>query len=67
MDQSPSCKANGHSTGQEILPLLWNHKGNYRVHNSPTLVPILVQIYPVHTFPPYFRKIHFNSYLTIYT
>jgi hypothetical protein len=38
--------------------LLWNPKFYYRVHNSPPRVPILNHMHPVHTFLPYFPKIH---------
>jgi hypothetical protein len=60
MEQSPYSEANSHSSSQEIPHLLWNPKVHYRVHNSPTLVPNLSQLHPVHIFPPYFPKIHFN-------
>jgi hypothetical protein len=40
------------------------HKLNYRVHKSPSLVPIVSQINLVHKFPPYFPKIHSNIILT---
>jgi hypothetical protein len=30
---------------------------------GPPLVPILNQMHPVHTFPPYFPKIHSNIIL----
>jgi hypothetical protein len=53
-------------TPQEYPPyirLLWNKKLHYHVHKTPppsTLVSILSQISPAHTFPPYFPKIHSN-------
>jgi len=49
MEKNPSSEANSHSACQEIPCLLWNLEVHYRVHNSPPLVPIMCQMYPVHT------------------
>jgi len=60
MEKSPSWEANSHSVSQGILHPSQILKVHYRVHNSPPLVPIPIQMHPVHTFLPYFPKIHFN-------
>jgi len=62
MEQSPSWKADSHWASLEVPPpVLWNLKIYYRIHNSPPLIPILSQMNPVlHTFKPYFPKIHSN-------
>jgi len=59
MEQSSS-EANNKSGSQQISRLLWEPKVLYRGHNSPLLVSILRQMNPVHTFPPYFPKVHSN-------
>jgi len=56
MKHSPLWQADSGSAFQEILLLLWNPKAHYRVQNSPPQIPILSQMNPVHTFPPYFLK-----------
>jgi len=47
MVHSPSWEATSHSANQGIPRLLCNPKVHYRVHNSPSLVPILSQMHPV--------------------
>jgi hypothetical protein len=55
------------SASEENLFLLWNPKFHCCVHNRPPLVlsppPILGQMNPVQTFPPYFSKTRHNSIL----
>jgi hypothetical protein len=51
------------SASQEVTRILCNPNVHYRVHKNPTLVPILSQINPIHTFPSYFLKNYFNIVL----
>ena len=48
MEKIPSSEADSSSARQEIKFVLWNTNFHYRVHNSPTGVPTLSQINPVH-------------------
>jgi len=63
MYENPTWEANSHSASQETPHIFWKPKVCYHVNNSAQLVPILSQIRLVHTFPPYFLKIHFNIIL----
>jgi hypothetical protein len=58
MERSPSWDATSHSGSQETLCLLWNPKIHYFDHKGPLLAPILSQMDPVPTIPPYFPNIH---------
>jgi len=47
--QSPSGEANRSLASQEIPPILWNPKVNYRIHKSTPQIRIPSQNIPVHT------------------
>jgi hypothetical protein len=52
-----SRKAKSRSASPEIPRILWNQKVRYHVHKSPSLVPVLSQMHPVHTLTLYFQNI----------
>jgi hypothetical protein len=45
------------------LPVIVGYEGSYRVHKGPRLDPILNQMIPVQTPPPYFFNVYFNVIL----
>lgn len=59
-NQSPSWEANNSTASQDIRRILRNPKVHYRLNNSPPYVPTMSKMNPVHTFPLYFFKMHFN-------
>jgi hypothetical protein len=60
MESSPSWQANSPSATQEFPEVLLNLKVHSRVYETPSLVPILSQMNPVHTTPSYILKILLN-------
>jgi hypothetical protein len=63
MKKSHSSEADSHSADQKISRFLWNPKFHYHVHKNLLLVPILSQMTPIHSCPPYFPKIYSNIIL----
>jgi hypothetical protein len=57
---SPSWGAINWASTQDLPSTSWNPKVQYRIHNSPPLVPILSPINSMHTIPSYLSEIHFD-------
>ena len=51
------------SASQEIPPILWNPEVHHRIYKSPSPIPILNQLDPIHVPISYFLKIYFNIIL----
>jgi hypothetical protein len=60
MEHNPSWEADSRSRRQKIPRLLWNQKFHCRIHKRLTLVIVLSQLKPLHTYTSYLYKIHFN-------
>jgi hypothetical protein len=58
---SPSREASSSSDNQQIPRIGWHSGFRCRTYKSPSSVPILSQINPVHAFPFQSLQIHFNS------
>ena len=58
MEHSPSTEPKKFSASQEIPRILWNANVHYHIHKCPLLVPILIQLDPVHNFTSHFLEIH---------
>jgi hypothetical protein len=57
---SPSREAVSCAATQELPSILWNPNVRYRIHKSPPLVTILLQITPVHIIQTSFSEVYFK-------
>jgi hypothetical protein len=57
---SPCWEATGCVATQELPSILWNLKVHYHACKSPPLVPVLIQINPVHTTGSYLSTTHLH-------
>ena len=66
MEQNPSWEADQFWVRQEILHILWKPNVQYHTYKSPSPVPILSQINPVHTSHlTFWRSILISSQLRL--
>jgi hypothetical protein len=63
MELSPSSEASKCAAAQEFRNKVCDPYVHYRIHKSPSLLPILRQINPIHVSASYISKIHFNIIL----
>jgi hypothetical protein len=56
MEMSLSYEAASRLAALDFPNILWNPNVHYRVHKSPSLIPILGQINPVHTITSYLSR-----------
>jgi hypothetical protein len=64
MELRHSCEAASCAATQEISNISGNQKVHYRIHKSPSSVPVLGQINPLHTIP---SSLHPSSILILST
>jgi len=63
VEQSPSRESKQSSDSQGIRRILWHPDIHCRIYKSKLLVPVLIQINPVHAFSYKFFRMHFNIIL----
>jgi hypothetical protein len=63
VEPSSSWGATSRSVTQELLNILWKLNAHCCVHKSPSIVPSLGHINPIHNNSSYFSKIQLNSIL----